>query len=321
MGKNRKIANRHLSTIFLSAALLLNCVNSFAQSDKKAAIEMRADRIIIYPQRMELKGEESLLDVLMMFPDLMQRGFDDMIGGYNLRLDNVAMNGNTRLLCSQLKASLISKVQICDNTAVAKGTIGNGRVIDVNLMRMEEGVHGFAGSQYDTRNLLAPSAEVCYGSKTTDIYANASYTHTKEDGTTFNNQYLTFHMTNWFSSRDRLLTYFTQQYLHNKPSCETDARKVSQKILGRARYFHNFNDKGTELLLLAGYQHSDNPVTAILPDNSRQVTGTSLKSLMGMVELNTPLFTPALSLMAGWEGDWVYNTYKEELLQLQKITE
>lgn len=290
----------------------LSYVSCFAQGEK-AAIEIRADRILIYPQRLELTGEETLLDVLMMFPDLMQKGFDDMVGSYNLRLDNVAMNGNPRLLCSQLKANLVSKVQICDNTGVAKGTIGNGRVIDVNLLRMKEGVHGFVGGQYDSDNLLAPSAEVRYGGKSTDIYANASYTHAKEDGTTYNNQYLTFHMTNRFSSKDRLLTYFTQQYLHNRPSSGTDAKMVSRKFLGRARYFHSFNDKGTELLLLAGYQYNDNPTTTVLPDDRKLVVGTSQKTLMGMVELNTPLFTPALSLMVGWEGDWAYNTYKEEL--------
>ena len=35
------------------------------------------------------------------------------------------MNGDTRLILSQMKAKDIAKIQVCDNTGVAKGTIGN----------------------------------------------------------------------------------------------------------------------------------------------------------------------------------------------------
>lgn len=302
--KNNPYSKSILAVLFL---ILPSGMTLCYADGKQPVAEMKADRTIIYPQRMELTGEETLLDILMMFPDLMQKGFDDMVGGYNLRIDNVAMNGDVRLLCTQIKAQLISKVQICDNPAVAKGTVGNGRVIDVNMQRMQEGIHGFAGNQTDTKCLTASTAEVRYGSKNTDIYSKASYTYSDDNTVKKNNQYLTFHMTNWFSPKDRLLTYFTQQYLHAKPTEATTLKKVNTKYLGRARYFHNFNDRGTELLLLASYQYSNNPVTSLLPDN---VVSTSQKALMGMVELNTPIFTPDLSLMLGWEGDWAYNTYK-----------
>lgn len=273
---------------------------------------MMADRIVIYPQRLELTGEETLLDILMMFPDLMQKGFDDMADGYHLRIDNVAMNGDMRLLCTQIKAKLINKVQICDNTGVAKGTIGNGRVIDVNMERMQKGVHGFAGNQTDTESYTATSAELRYGSKSTDIYSKLSYTNNHTNGRVNNNEYLTLHMTNWFSPKDRLLTYFTQQYLHSRPDETTRQKLEGTKYLGRARYFHNFNDKGTELLLLAGYQYSVNPITTLLSYNGKSVISTSQKALMGMVEFNSPLFTTNLDLMVGWEGNWAYNTNKEQ---------
>lgn len=79
---------------------------------------------MIYPQRMELTGEESLMDVLQMVPELMIAGYEDVIDSYNLRIDNCPVNGDERLVLSQMKAKDIAKIQVCDNTGVAKGTIG-----------------------------------------------------------------------------------------------------------------------------------------------------------------------------------------------------
>ncbi len=89
-------------------------------------IEMKADRTMIYPQRMELMGEETLMDILQMVPELMIGGYEDVISSYNLRIDNCPMNGDTRLILSQMKAKDIAKIQVCDNTGV-EGNHRNGQ--------------------------------------------------------------------------------------------------------------------------------------------------------------------------------------------------
>ena len=116
-------------------------VSLFAECDLPI-IEIKADRTMIYPQRMELTGEESLMDILQMVPELMIGGYEDVIASYNLRIDNCPMNGDTRLILSQMKAKDIAKIQVCDNTGVAKGTIGMGRVLDIN-MKMPDTLKGF----------------------------------------------------------------------------------------------------------------------------------------------------------------------------------
>ena len=124
-----------------------------------------------------------------------------------------------------------------------------------------------------------------YGSEYTDLYANASYRHNDGD-----EEYLTLHMTNRFDDRNKLLTYFTQQYL-GQPS------GTSRKVMGRARYFHTFNDLGTELLIVGGYQYySDLDYSKKLP--------------LYIVELNTPLFSKRLSMMLGVEGDFLMTSQK-----------
>ena len=272
--------------IIILISFLLMSVSMFAE-EGLPIIEIKADRTMIYPQRMELTGEESLMDILQMVPELMISGYEDVLSSYNLRIDNCPMNGDTRLILSQMKAKDIAKIQVCDNTGVAKGTIGMGRVLDIN-MKMPEQLKGFVEGQGDFGKDVAGigTVNVLYGSQRTDLYANTSYRH--QGG---NEEYLTLHMTNRFDDRNKLLTYFTQQYL-DQPS------GTSRKVMGRARYFHTFNDLGTELLIVGGYQY-----------NSDQVFSNKLP--LYIVELNTPLFSKRLSMMLGVEGDFLMTKQKD----------
>ena len=251
--------------VIILLSLLLLSASMFAESGLPI-IEVKADRTMIYPQRMELTGEETLMDILQMVPDLMIAGYEDVISNYNLRIDNCPLNGDTRLIISQMKAKDIAKIQVCDNTGVQKGTIGMARVLDIN-MKMPDALNGFVEGQGNFGKEVAGIGAVnaLYGSKSTDLYANASYRH--QEG---NKEYLTLHMTNRFDARNKLLTYFTQQYL-DQPS------GMSRKVMGRARYFHTFNDLGTELLLVGGYQYASD-------------WSSSSKLPLCIAELNTPLF-------------------------------
>ena len=269
-----------MRTVFLLIALTLLSVPMIAD-DSIPVIEMRADRTTVYPQRMQLTGEESLMDILQMMPDLMIRGYEDVISTYNLRIDNCPLNGDLRLILTQMKAKDIARLQVCDNTGVAKGTVGTNKVLDIT-MAMPSSVKGFVEGQGGFGKDMEGNGtvNVLFGCPHTDLYANATYRY--QNG---HKEYLSLHMTNRFDDRNRLLTYFTQQYLRMPD-------ETTQKILGRARYFHTFNDVGTELLVLGGYQYDVNPLlTNRLP--------------MFVLELNTPLPAKWLTMMAGVEGDYL----------------
>ena len=260
---------------------------SMHADDSLPIIEKKADRTMIYPQRMELTGEESLMDILQMVPELMIAGYEDVITDYNLRIDNCPMNGDVRLILSQMKAKDIAKIQVCDNTGVAKGTVGLGNVLDINML-MPDSVKGFVEGQGGFGKDIEGSGTVnaLYGSQHTDIYANAAYRY--QEG---NKEYMTLHMTNRFDARNKLLTYFTQQYLEQ-------SALSSRKVMGRARYFHTFNDVGTELLVVGGYQYASDPIF-------------SNKLPLYIIELNTPLLTKRLSMMVGVEGDFLMTRQKD----------
>lgn len=272
-----KLIYRPIVTLMIC---LLCSVSMFAE-DSLPVIEVTADRTVIYPQRMELTGEESLMDLLQMVPDLMIGGYDEVISSYNLRIDNTPINGDVRLILSQMKAKDIAKIQVCDNTGVAKGTVGMGSVLDINML-MPGGVKGFVEGQGGFGKEIEGSGtvNVLYGGPKTDLYANASYRY--RNG---HNEYLSLHMTNRFDNRNKLLTYLTQQYV-GLPDAPT------HKVMGRARYFHTFNDLGTELLIVGGYQYSRDPLY------SNQLP-------LFVVELNTPMPLKGLTMMAGVEGDYL----------------
>lgn len=306
--------------LFIAAMIMAASQYCTMAAQELPVMEMKADRTVIYPQRIQLAGEESLLDILMMFPDIMQTGFESMIESYNLRLDNVPLNGNARLLCTQIKADLIEKIQICDNTGVAKGTEGMNRVIDITMKRFESGAHGFVSAQAASKHFYSPSVELRVGSKSTDVYANASLANQSESTIT-NTPSLSLHMTNWLSERDRLLTYVTHQTTHYEKSDYQEywdrEHHDANLTMARARYFHNFNDKGTELLLVAGYQNRGNEENyiryAVPPFSNEQLSGeTTTKSLLGIAEICSPI-TDKLSLMGGWEGNWNYYNLNSSL--------
>ena len=274
---------RHLLVLLISWL----SVGTMPAQSNQPVVEIQGDRAVIFPQRMALTGEESLLDVLLMMPELLVAGYEDVIQNYNLRIDNAPMNGDARLILSRMKAKDIAKVQVCDNTGVAKGTIGTSKVLDIN-MKMPDTLEGFvegqAGLGKDVEGIGVANA--LYGSRHTDVYANVSYRH--HNG---NEEFLTLHTTNRFDDRNRLLAYFTQQYLDRPDG-------TSRKVMGRARYFHTFNSMGTELLLSGSYQYASDAAT------SNQLP-------IYVVELNTPLLTRRLTMMLGAEGDFLITKQKD----------
>ena len=86
------LCRMHRPILILISFLLLS--GSMSADEALPIIEMKTDRTMIYPQRMALTGEESLMDVLQLVPDLMIAGYEDVISNYNLRIDNCLMNGD-----------------------------------------------------------------------------------------------------------------------------------------------------------------------------------------------------------------------------------
>lgn len=278
---------------------LFLCISQTTLADNTGFIEVRADRVVLYPQRMELRGGETLKDVLEMYPELLVGGYSDILNNYQLRMDNVKMSGDVSQLLMQIKAKYVKSVQIVDNPGVAKGTTGMGGVIDITLMPMTKGVHGFAEARGETRWSISPTANLQYGGGNTDLWVNTNYAYISSDETVTHQEYADIHGVTKLGERDRLLTYIKQEYCNSDAS---PAHNINRNCLARVRYFHRFNDMGTELLTLLSYQYTDAPHSS---SDFREKSTTQVP--MYLLELNSPLFTKDFTMMLGAEGD--FNMY------------
>lgn len=309
--------NRHLLPFVLALILVASLplsptLAAEASSTELPVLEFRGDRTLIYPQRMALRGGETLLDVLEMCPDLMAAGFADYLAGddyfdtYQLRVDNVPLYGDTRLMLTQLMAKDIRLIQVVDNSGVAKGRTGDGRVIDVNFVdAAEAGIRGMASVQGATDELFAPSAQLRYSGRYTDFWTAMTYARTAFSDFSDRTGTLHFWLNHHLSERDRVVVNLGQSSGVSKSS-EGDftQHNRNESFFSRLRYFHVFNEQGTELQVLLSWIRSDTPSDIYDTDRLRYRKVSSTSNIpIWMAEVVTPLFSPNLTLMAGYEGD------------------
>lgn len=305
-------------------------------SAQERPFEIKGDRTMLYPQLMDLDEDATLLDVLLRYPDMMQSGFSDMLcnfepekagvsnSGYELRMDNVAIAGNIRTTLSTIKAKDVKQVQVCDNPGVAKSTGGLKGVIDINMLKPKEGTHGSAELQVSNDGMVTPIVSVTHGSQKNDIFALASYEKPPyEPNTSQNNTYVFAEMTSRITPKDKLLSYFSLKQNNNITDNSNSSllrNNESMDMLARFRWFHTFNDKGTELLTLLGYQYGKAPAAdAVLNKSLYRSQLTRIDKPMALLELNTPLFVDGLNMMLGWECD--ITRYRYDLSQKSPAAE
>jgi len=276
-----------------------------AQTQQQPAIEIIGDRTLIHVDRLGLKGDETLMDVLMMYPELLVGGFESMLDNYQLRMENVQIACNLRQYLSTTLAKTVKRIQICENPVVMKGTTGLGGVIDLNMERNEDGTKGFIGAELSTKLEKSALTAVNYGyvspkQQTTDIYASTNVDDKSRHGDTDFSQNVSFNLTHRFTPRNRMIVYLRQSYLHNK---ELPVAEEGKNYTAFMYYYHTLNKIGSELLGVAGYRYSDTSSDAkanALYNDQRQAAGTQVY----MIELDTPLpFLKGLRTLVGNEND------------------
>ena len=113
-----------------------------------APIEHIGDRYIMHLPEMELTGEESLLDVLMMCPEVISIDGNNIIGGdpfanlygkFVIRIDNQEYGLDYATFLHHFKAREIETIQVCQNAEVMKGCSSLKKVIDITLRKKENG--------------------------------------------------------------------------------------------------------------------------------------------------------------------------------------
>lgn len=200
----------------------------FAETASAKVIEHIADRYIINVDQMELNGEESLMDILMMVPDVVsidaKTTNTDELGTWAVRIDNVQIGMNAKVFLQNTKAREVKKIKICINPGIMKGCGGLKTVIDINYRKKENGVSGkvaLEGDTYGNAELFA-NATIDRDNLTFRTFVQGELARSKQYGVRENGQEedVKVHL-NWdITGKDNLELFASQNFSREKSTLD-----------------------------------------------------------------------------------------------------
>lgn len=287
-----------------------------------APIEHIGDRYIMHVSEMELTGEESLLDVLMMCPEVISLDGNNIIGGdpfanqygkFVIRIDNQEYGLDYATLLHHFKAREIESIKVCQNAEVMKGCSSLKKVIDITLRKGENGVSGRVGlfgdtygggkgivsvlsQQDDLRILIHVEGNFQRTSNSDkDAYQNQSsntINHYSHEGAKLNVLWTP-------TSKDILEVDAMQTYTRNHFT-HSPAEYVRAYHL-QADYTRTLGENGSSILFTLGAEHiSDNGRTQ---EESQTFPYQNHSTYpFAVIEYASPILTKDLWITAGFEG-------------------
>lgn len=135
------------------ALAVMACVSMTMNAD---VITHQGDRYIINVEEMELTGEESLMDVLLMCPEAISLNFRttatsvNPFDNWSVRTDNLNIDVDPEIFLAETKASEVSKIKLCTHAGIMKGSSGLNKKIDVYFKKNGPGTNGRLSAKADT---------------------------------------------------------------------------------------------------------------------------------------------------------------------------
>lgn len=286
-----------------------------------AVIQHSADRYIINVDQMDLNGEETVLDILMMLPDVitidgkavisgdvnsaMQKR---MFGQYAVRVDNMNIHINPEIFIKNTKAKDVKCIKICTNPGVQKGCGGLKQVIDIYYRQHDAGNEGrvaIKGDSYGKANIYATDW------KTADNYS----LHTYAIGNLENRKYdadcggnakvhasqeqLRAHL-NWnITEKDNNIIVADQSFFREK---EVGGAPAFSRSYNFEDCYTRDLDNGAYVMFQAGVDYNHDNSVGIRTLNTNPY---------GLIELGAPFISNNLYLNGGVEGGYTGTTVGE----------
>lgn len=287
-----------------------------------APIEHIGDRYIMHVSEMELTGEESLLDVLMMCPEVISLDGNNIIGGdpfanqygkFVIRIDNQEYGLDYATLLHHFKAREIESIKVCQNAEVMKGCSSLKKVIDITLRKGENGVSGRVGLFGDTygggKGIVSVLSQQDGLRILSHVEGNFQRT-SNSDKDTYQNQ--SSNTVNHYSHEGAKLNVLwtpTSKDILEVDAMQTYTRNHFTHSLAdyvrayhlQADYTRTLGENGSSILFTLGAEHiSDNGRTQ---EESQTFPYQNHSTYpFAVVEYATPVLTQDLWITAGFEG-------------------
>lgn len=163
-------------TLLMSEAAADTIVPKTVQEAQTVGVEIDVDKKIIRPQVLGLSAGNTLQEILLLIPELLDRGNEDLLSRYTLQLDDIGVGQSKDVVLTTLRAGEIDYIEIMHSPTVSVQQNGEGGVINVHLKPVEQHFHGSAMADVYTNfhNTvdLSPSVYFTYGGKKWQLRAN-----------------------------------------------------------------------------------------------------------------------------------------------------
>lgn len=269
-----------------------------------SVIEHQGDRIIINVEEMELRGDESLLDILMTMPEVMTTDgrtqfSDTFYGQYAIRIDNLDIALDDESFLKNTKACDLKNIKICMNPGIMKGCGGMKKVIDLTLRKKDNGTTGTVNLEGSTYGNAATFNTVNYQRDNLNIRGwltgNLSYKKAYGDGTRTNGSRQDAKMLmTWDVSPSDNIEFLLNQSVNRSREGSAPVAS-SQDLYSEFVYTHTFSNDAYGLFDIASTY-----------DNFNAADGSHIRSVdpFFIIEFSFPLFSRNLWITPGIEGGY-----------------
>lgn len=305
-----------------SLLIIALAMASTTYQTQAAPIEHIGDRYIMHVPEMELTGEESLLDVLMMCPEVISLDGNNIIGGdpfanlygkFVIRIDNQEYGLDYATFLHHFKAREIETIKVCQNAEVMKGCSSLKKVIDITLRKKENGTTGRWGLFGDTyggaKGIVSVISQQDKLRVLSHVEGNFQRTSSSDkdayqgiSGTTVNHYSHEGAKLNllWTPTAKDVLEIDAMQTYTRNHFTHTPADYVRAYHL-QADYTRTLADNGSSILFTLGAEHISDNGRTLEETHTAPYQNHSTYPFM-VVEYATPVITPDLWITAGFEG-------------------
>ena len=239
-----------LLLVFSTVFSLLSFVDASAE-----IIEQGADGYTIHVDEMpNLTGKESLLDILLMCPEVISLDnvtvVDDInFDNYEIHQNDLVLLTDPELFLSNTRAEEVAYIEITTHHAVSKGTEAYTKVIDVYYRDYKEGTSGSVSVKADSYSSLTTFNSVKYKKDNMLLWGNleGSLKHSKDYITEIHShdEAATAGLSWDINEKENLLLQLTQRYGKQTRRGE-GLRSYDRHLNLDAIYTRKLNERGAE---------------------------------------------------------------------------
>ncbi len=297
--------------------------NDAAHHQPTTYIEQKGDSYIIHVDALNPDSEMTLMDVLMLCPEMVTSDGKTLADNFVLGIDNIDVFLDQETFLQQVRASEVSSITIYTSPSVSQGMSGSEMLVDITFKDLQSRrVHGKAAVDGNTYGNGKVYADFTTHQHHLDVkgYAMANQHYSKvnplnENSFTDRNLAENTHLDlKWhISPKDYLNVKVFQQYTDvrkkydSKDNIDDEYEKEHTNSL-IASYVRTLNDKNATLSAESGIEYVNT--------KSSGITTREIQPYLE-VEWNTPLLTDDLWMMAGVNVN--YENFQMQYNRLQQM--